>query len=193
MSNPISKEEQILKVEGLKMHFPARGPLSSDRIRKKAGWSGSSIRHGETLGLVGESGCGKSTLGKRIVRLSNRPPEKFFSKERILPICRNSCDPTGRISNGISGSGESMRRMSVGELISEHGHSEDRDRGERIRRVEELLELVGLPKNGKSFLSSFRAVSVSVLALRGPLRLTLSFWFWTSPSRHWTYLFKVRF
>ena len=27
------------------------------------------IRHGETLGLVGESGCGKSTLGKAILRL----------------------------------------------------------------------------------------------------------------------------
>ena len=30
---------------------------------------------------------------------SNRPPEKFFSKERILPICRNRpCVPIGRIS-----------------------------------------------------------------------------------------------
>src|SRR5207244_10611040 len=27
------------------------------------------IRHGETLGLVGESGCGKSTLGRLVMQL----------------------------------------------------------------------------------------------------------------------------
>jgi oligopeptide/dipeptide ABC transporter ATP-binding protein len=62
---------EVLRVEGLKKHFPVhRGVLQrvSGHVKAVDGVS-FSIQPGETLCLVGESGCGKSTVGKTILRL----------------------------------------------------------------------------------------------------------------------------
>jgi peptide/nickel transport system ATP-binding protein len=61
-----STADALLRVEDLQMHFPGRR-RSDDLVRAVDGVS-LDVRHGETLGLVGESGCGKSTLGRAIVR-----------------------------------------------------------------------------------------------------------------------------
>jgi oligopeptide/dipeptide ABC transporter ATP-binding protein len=63
--------EVLLKVEGLKKHFPVSGKVFSaekEHVRAVDGVS-FEIRKGETLSLVGESGCGKTTAGKTILRL----------------------------------------------------------------------------------------------------------------------------
>jgi peptide/nickel transport system ATP-binding protein len=62
---------EVLRVAGLKKHFPVRrGLLQSvaGHVRAVDGVS-FDIQAGETLCLVGESGCGKSTVGKTILRL----------------------------------------------------------------------------------------------------------------------------
>ncbi|HET7771579.1 MAG TPA: ATP-binding cassette domain-containing protein, partial [Chloroflexota bacterium] len=61
----------LLDVRGLKKHFPIRGGLFG-RVRghvRAVDGIDLFIRHGETLGLVGESGCGKTTAGRTIMRL----------------------------------------------------------------------------------------------------------------------------
>src|SRR5215217_5691383 len=60
----------MLRVEGLKVHFPSGGLLSGPTamIRAVDGVS-FSLAAGRTLGLVGESGCGKSTTGYAVLQL----------------------------------------------------------------------------------------------------------------------------
>jgi peptide/nickel transport system ATP-binding protein len=66
----MSADQPILEVSNLKMHFPIRKGF----LQKTTGYVKAvddvsfAVRHGETLGLVGESGCGKTTIGRCLVR-----------------------------------------------------------------------------------------------------------------------------
>lgn len=65
-----STNDNILKLENLKMYFPvSRGFLSPKTYVKAVDGVSFSVKRGETFGLVGESGCGKTTLGKCILKL----------------------------------------------------------------------------------------------------------------------------
>jgi ABC-type oligopeptide transport system ATPase subunit len=100
-----------------------------------------SIEKGEVLGLVGESGSGKSTLGKMLLHLI--PPTSgqiYFDGveiERGLPKRMQMIfqDPFSSLNP----------RMTVGEILAEPS------RIHRLPpRVDELLDLVNLPRHAKS-------------------------------------------
>ncbi|MFF4212774.1 ABC transporter ATP-binding protein [Streptomyces sp. NPDC001796] len=63
--------ETLLKVTGLKKHFPIRKGLLQRQVGAVRAVDGLDfeVKSGETLGVVGESGCGKSTMGRLITRL----------------------------------------------------------------------------------------------------------------------------
>ncbi|MEV7565023.1 ABC transporter ATP-binding protein [Streptomyces tanashiensis] len=63
--------EPLLKVNGLKKHFPIKKGLLQRQTGAVKAVDGIDfeVYPGETLGVVGESGCGKSTMGRLITRL----------------------------------------------------------------------------------------------------------------------------
>src|SRR5438105_11657843 len=69
---PSPGDGDLVRVRGLVKHFPiTSGIIFRREVARVHAVDGIdlSVRHGETLGLVGESGCGKSTTARLILRL----------------------------------------------------------------------------------------------------------------------------
>jgi oligopeptide/dipeptide ABC transporter ATP-binding protein len=64
--------EPLLKIEGLKKHFPTTTGGAFSKVKgtvKAVDGIDLEIYPGQTIGLVGESGCGKTTAGRTILKL----------------------------------------------------------------------------------------------------------------------------
>jgi oligopeptide transport system ATP-binding protein len=140
--------EKLLEIKNLKQHFNEGRP----NMVKAVDGITFDIYKGETLGLVGESGCGKSTTGRTIIRLydatdgqvlfegedvhgkkSAKELKKFNRKMQMI-----FQDPYASLNP----------RMTVADIIAEgidiHGLAKSKK--ERMERVYELLDTVGLNK-----------------------------------------------
>lgn len=107
------------------------------------------IATGETLALVGESGCGKSTLGRVLLRLIEPTDgQVFFEGVDLSTISRRQRLELTRAAQIIFQDPYSSLnpRMKVEQIIAEplRAHSVG-SRRDRKRRVQQLLDLVGLP------------------------------------------------
>ncbi len=142
--------QPLLRITDLKKHFPVRRGFLQRVIGQIKAVDGVTfdVKHGETLGLVGESGCGKSTLGRSILRLivPTSGSVEYEGKD-IVKLPRRGMkqlradlqmvfqDPVGSLNP----------RMTVGDIVGEgllvHGV---RSRKKREERVAEVLRQVGL-------------------------------------------------
>ena len=78
----------LLRLEGLEVHFPIRGGLLDTLRRRPRGVVRAvdgidlAIRKGEVLALVGESGSGKTTTGRVIVKLTRQTAGRVLFEDR---------------------------------------------------------------------------------------------------------------
>jgi len=148
-------EEVLLRVEGLKMHFP----ILSGVFRRQTGAikavDGISfeIKHGETLGLVGESGCGKSTTGRALLQLYEPTAGKvYFGDIDLIALNKEKMRKLRSEMQMIFQDAYSSLnpRMSIGEIIKEPLTIFKLAKGKEAEdRVNHLLEVVGLDKRFK--------------------------------------------
>lgn len=106
------------------------------------------INSGETFSLVGESGCGKSTTGRLIDHLLiPEQGEVWFDGKEISKLNENQMRPYRSDVQMIFQDpyGSLNPRMRVGDLIAEPLFIHTKlSKGERTKKVQELLEIVGL-------------------------------------------------
>ena len=134
----------LIEVRHLKKYFG-----KSDRPVRAVDDVSFAIRPGETLGLVGESGSGKSTIGRTVLRLVERTAgEVLYRGEDIGALSgermRKLRSKLQIIFQDPYASLNPKMRISaiLGEALSTHGLHQGK--GERDKRIAELLELVGL-------------------------------------------------
>jgi oligopeptide transport system ATP-binding protein len=146
----MNDEPPLLQVRDLRMLFPAesRGLRRHPTFVHAVDGVSFDLEPGETLGLVGESGCGKSTLARCVVRLL-RPTagEILYAGRRIDRLSPRQLRPLRReiqiVFQDPYASLNPKKRVGsiVGTPLAVNGLA---SRTERKRRVQELLETVGL-------------------------------------------------
>ena len=154
--------KHLLEVKDLKVHFDVtKGVFSKKQIVKAVDGVDFVIDEHETFGLVGESGCGKSTLGRAIVRIYDPTSGSIVFEDEDIAKKKNKAlkeyrknmqmifqDPYASLDP----------RMTVGEIIREPMdiHKMYDSIEERNKRVQELLEIVGLmPDHIRRYPSEF--------------------------------------
>ncbi|MGC4867626.1 ABC transporter ATP-binding protein [Micromonospora sp. DT53] len=152
-ANPTKvRGETILSVDNLVKHFPiTQGVLFQRQIGAVKAVDGVSfeLRRGETLGVVGESGCGKSTLARLLMRLET--PTSGRATLEGKDLFKASGGELRRLRRNMQMVMQDPYtslnpRMTVGDIIGEpfEIHPDAAPKGSKGKRVQELLDLVGL-------------------------------------------------
>ncbi|OZI81089.1 ABC transporter ATP-binding protein [Bordetella genomosp. 6] len=145
--NPIPKAaEPLLRVEGMKVHFPTGGGRQAPVVRAVDDVS-FDVPRNTIVGLVGESGSGKTTTGRALLRLFAPTGGRItfdgadithLSEKQMLPWRRRMQivfqDPYASLNP----------RMTVAEILGEALDTHGLARQRRDARIVELLERVGL-------------------------------------------------
>ncbi len=144
----MSFERNLMSIPFLKVSQLTKYFTTGSLILRAVHHLSFSIKRGETLGLAGESGCGKSTVGKLLMRLIE-PTEGsiVFEGQDICHLSSRAMKSLRREMQIIfqNPSSSLNPRMTIEEILSEPLEIHRLAQGlERRKRIEDLLDLVGL-------------------------------------------------
>ncbi len=142
----------LVQVRELIKHFPiTRGIVFQRKIGAVRAVDGVSfeIARGETLGIVGETGCGKSTTARLMMRLLDASGGEIRFEGRDITRLKGGALKAVRrdVQMVFQDPHSSLNpRKTVGSIIAEPFaiHGMMREKGERKRAVQRLMETVGL-------------------------------------------------
>ncbi len=150
------ENDALLRVENLTTHFPVRQGVFArvtNHVRALDGVS-FSVPRGTTLSLVGESGSGKTTCGRSLLRLieptagrvvfdgvdvTTLPRKELRAMRKRMQLIFQ--DPFSSLNPRMTVFGMLSEVLRVHRVVP---------RDQRRARVEELLQLVGLPPESAS-------------------------------------------
>jgi peptide/nickel transport system ATP-binding protein len=146
----------LLQVKNLQVHFPIRKGILQRTVGHVKAVDGVSmnIPAGRTLALVGESGCGKTTVGKALLQLitPTAGSVRFAGHELIGITAKQLRKHRAGMQMIFQDPYASLNpKMRVAEILQEgmDALSIANNSDERQRRIDELLEQVGLEKASK--------------------------------------------
>ena len=138
-----TNENILLRVEGLTKIYPGQTIPAVNNASFE-------IKHGETLGLIGESGCGKTSLSRMLMGLL-RPTsgEVWFEGEQLIGRENSFPNKFRRdIQMVFQDPFASLNpKLKIEDMLLEplHIHKIGSTNAERKKRVEYLLDAVGMP------------------------------------------------
>jgi len=140
----------MLAVENLKVHFDVRNNRGvKTKLRAVDGVS-LHLKKGEAYGIVGESGSGKSTIGKAVLNLAPKTEGKIEIDGRDITMTNRANEAWLRQHAQIVFQDPHSAlnpRMTIMRSVAEPIIVHTKTRGHDLRRrVEELLDIVGLSK-----------------------------------------------
>jgi len=147
--------DALVRVENLRVHFAPAARIfgrAGNDIRAVDGVS-FDIRRGETLGLVGESGCGKTTVGRTILRLYEPTDGRIlFEDTDVASLSGKDMRRLRRRMQMVFQDPYSSLnpRQNIGNAIAEPLRVHGTEGGDVEARVQQLLEVVGLPADARN-------------------------------------------
>ena len=143
--------QDLLEVQNLKKYFPLKNNFFGGKreFLKAVDGVSFSVKTGETLSIVGESGCGKSTTGRMLMKLTEPTEGKIiFEGQDITNMDDNEIRPLRKEFQMVFQDPYASLnpRLKVSDIIEEPLIVHNIDKRKRAKRVEELLEIVGLSK-----------------------------------------------
>lgn len=139
----------FLEVKDLRVHFPIKGGFfgRTQAYVKAVDGVSFTIEKGKTYGLVGESGSGKTTTGRAVIGLNQiTGGQVLFEGQDITNLGKASKDIRKEVQMIFQDPYSSLNpKKRVIDIVAEPLRNYEKlTKGEETKRVQELLDLVGL-------------------------------------------------